>query len=431
MNADVSDFDTESMARRWNQLLNLGHISNAHDATMDYVSFRSAGGLTKQYDLDRLTYKDGGDMKKGVNEMLDRVQYRQVKGKSSREAKAFDATVNGLRGESRSAAALGQEVQRGAAMVRERGGAGLGIAVSSEPPNSAPTATSWAINPDYASGGDVGWLCTCGSKTRHQPGCNTRAKIDSLTAEYGKKEGRKMWKLIKKRQERQQRRQGGSKIAAASAMLALASSAMGKKGGGDDDDDDDDDDGDDDNDNDGDDDDDDDDDIGGDGDGGAGGSGGASGPSKKEHKQQALADVVAASPSFGKAPAPGWWCWQWHEALPFNDNQEEQFTSNRGGGNAAMEHTIAPGASKERRDLQAYRLGASRVVATKLQQECGAEHRRIIGEDRALLETGRYSTLVYSAVSTREYASLGTGIFTVDERLKRRSSRASMKLQKA
>ena len=185
MNADVSDFDTESMARRWNQLLNLGHISNAQDGSSDCVSFRSAGGLTKQYDLDRLTYKDGGDMKKGVKEMLDKVQYRQVKGKSSREAGAFDATVNDLRGESRSAAALGQKVQRGAAMVRERGGAGLGIAVASEPPNSAPTATSWANDPEYASGGDVGWFCTCGSKSRHQQGCNAGAKIESLIAKYG------------------------------------------------------------------------------------------------------------------------------------------------------------------------------------------------------------------------------------------------------
>ena len=178
-------------------------------------------------------------MKKGVKEMLDKVQYRQVKGKSSREAGAFDATVNDLRGESRSAAALGQKVQRGAAMVRERGGAGLSIAVASEPPKSAPAATSWANDPEYASGGDVGWFCTCGSKSRHQQGCNARAKIESLIAEYGKKEGRKMWDLIRKRQQRQQGG-GRSKIAAASAMLALASSAVRKKGGDGDDDDDDD-----------------------------------------------------------------------------------------------------------------------------------------------------------------------------------------------
>ena len=147
MNADVSDFDTESVARRWNQLLNLGHISNAQDGSSDCVSFRSAGGLTKQYDLDRLTYKDGGDMKRGVKAMLEKVQHRQVKGKSSREARAFDATVNELRGKSRSAAALGQKVQRGAAMVRERGGAGLSIAVASEPPRPIVVILSLSLIP--------------------------------------------------------------------------------------------------------------------------------------------------------------------------------------------------------------------------------------------------------------------------------------------
>ena len=52
MNADVWEFDTERMARRWNQLLNLGHISNAYDESMDYVSYCSTDCLTKQYELD-------------------------------------------------------------------------------------------------------------------------------------------------------------------------------------------------------------------------------------------------------------------------------------------------------------------------------------------------------------------------------------------
>ena len=43
----------------------------------------------KQYDLDHLTYKDGGDMKKAVKTMLEKVQHRQAKGKSSRETKAL------------------------------------------------------------------------------------------------------------------------------------------------------------------------------------------------------------------------------------------------------------------------------------------------------------------------------------------------------
>ena len=46
-------------------------------------------------------------MKRGVKAMLEKVQHRQVKGKSSRDARAFDAIVNELRGESRSAVALG------------------------------------------------------------------------------------------------------------------------------------------------------------------------------------------------------------------------------------------------------------------------------------------------------------------------------------
>ena len=182
-------------------------------------------------------------MKRGVKAMLEKVQHRQVKGKSSRDARAFDAIVNELRGESTSAAALGQKVQRGVAMARERGGAGLSIAVASDPPKSVPTATSWANDPEHASGGDMGWFCTCGPKTRHQQDCNARAKIESLIADYGGKEGRKMCDLINKRQQRQQRRQGGgrSKIAAASAMLVLASSAVSKKSSDGDDDDDDDD----------------------------------------------------------------------------------------------------------------------------------------------------------------------------------------------
>ena len=69
----------------------------------------------------------------------------------------------------------------------------------------------------------------------------------------------------------------------------------------------------------------------------------------------------AASPGgFEKAPSPGWWCWQFTIMKRSNLRVKEAAATQKYG------YTIASGASKERRGLQAYRLGALRVVATKV-----------------------------------------------------------------
>ena len=98
--------------------------------------------------------------------------------------------------------------------------------------------------------------------------------------------------------------------------------------------------------------------------------------------------------------------------LAIYDNEEEQFTSKRGGGNAEIRvyNSFGSFKGKERSagiPTGSLKGGGYRSYSKNAERNIGASLERI----EALLKTGRYST--------DEYASLGTGIFEVDETVKK------------